>query len=146
MTDIATERFDLTITKSLPATREEVFEAWINPEHLKNWISPLPHGSATVPLLEPKVGGRYQIDMHGEGRTYVHTGEYLELRSPERLVFTWISEGTGHQESVVTIELSEADGGTLLTLTHEKLPSAESAERHTGGWTAIVDNLVRQLN
>ena len=79
MTEVAAQGFDLKITKQLPATREQVFGAWINADHLKQWISPM--GSATVPILEPREGGKFQIDMHGEGETYVHTGEYLELRS-----------------------------------------------------------------
>ena len=143
MTATATGRFDLTITKHLPAPRDEVFAAWTNPDHLKNWISPV--GTASVPVLEPRKGGRFQIDMHGEDVTYVHTGEYLEVDAPERLVFTWISDGTEQQPSVVTIELAEADGGTLLTLTHVKLPSADAATKHTGGWTAIVDQLAARL-
>ena len=102
-------------------------------------------GTASVPLLEAKVGGRYRIDMHGENATYVHEGEYLELNAPQRLVFTWISAGTEQQESVVTIELAEADGGTLLTLKHEKLPTSQSAESHQGGWTAIAENLTKVL-
>ncbi len=144
MTDTATKGFDLTVTKQLPASPEEVFAAWLNPDHLKQWIAPM--GTASVPLLEPRVGGRYRIDMHGENdATYVHEGEYLELDSPQRLVFTWISDGTEQQASVVTIDLAESDGGTLLTLKHEKLPTTQSAEKHQGGWTAIAENLAKVL-
>lgn len=143
MTDTATRGFELTITKQLPASPEEVFSAWLDPDHLKQWIAPM--GTASVPLLEPRVGGRYRIDMHGENATYVHQGEYLELESPRRLQFTWISDGTEQQSSVVTIELAESDGGTLLTLKHEKLPSTQSAENHQGGWAAIAENLAKVL-
>ena len=71
--------------------------------------------------------------------------ERAELDSPHRLVFTWISDGTEQQASVVTIDLAESDGGTLLTLKHEKLPTTQSAENHQGGWTAIAENLAQVL-
>ena len=143
MADTATKGFELTITKLVPASPEEVFAAWTNPDHLKRWIAPM--GTATVPLLEPRVGGRYRIDMHGENDTYVHEGEYLELNAPRRLVFTWISDGTEQQASLVTIDLAASDGGTLLILKHEKLPTEQSAEKHQGGWTAIAENLAKVL-
>ncbi len=144
MTEVTAQEFELKITKVLPAAPEEVFAAWTNPDNLKEWISPTGHG-ATVPLLEAREGGRYRIDMHGENETYVHTGEYLEFRPSERLVFTWISPGTEQKRSVVTIDLAKADGGTLLTLTHENLPSKESTERHLQGWTVIANQLAERL-
>ena len=90
MTEVTAQEFELKITKELPAPREDVFAAWTNPDHLKEWISPTGHG-ATVPLLEARKGGQYRIDMHGDSETYVHTGEYLEFRPPGKLVVTWIS-------------------------------------------------------
>ena len=145
MTEVTAQAFELKITKELPAPREDVFAAWTNPDNLKEWISPTGHG-ATVPLLEAREGGQYRIDMHGENETYVHTGEYLEFRPPERLVFTWISPATEQKPSVVTIDFAEsADGGTLLTLTHEKLPNKETTERHLQGWTVIANQLAERL-
>ena len=47
---------------------------------------------------------------------------------------------------LVTIELQPADGGTELTLIHERMPSAEQAENHKGGWTGGLDNLDRYLS
>ena len=129
----------MTMTKHLPVSPEVVFDAWTTPDHMANWLSPMT--TATVPRLDLRVGGEYQIDMHGGEKDYVHTGRYLEIDRPHKLVFTWLSEGTQQQETVVTLEL-EADGdGTALTLTHERFPSAESRDNHEKGWTAIVEKL-----
>ena len=66
---------------------------------MPEWI--LDGGSATLDL---RVGGKYHMDMHYEGKSYPHDGEYLEIVPPERLVFTWISEATNWLPCIVTIE------------------------------------------
>ncbi len=129
----------LTIKKHLGATPEEVFDAWTTPAHMEGWLSPMT--TASVPVCDLRVGGEFQIDMHGEGKTYMHKGKYLEIDRPRRLVFTWISEGTQRQETVVTLELEADSGGTALTLTHDRFPTAESTEQHRQGWGAILDKL-----
>ena len=136
--------YTLTIKKQLPAPPEVVFDAWTTPSHMANWISPMT--TATVPKLDLRVGGEYRIDMHGENKDYVHTGSYKEIDRPNKLVFSWFSDGTQQQETIVTIELEAAGGGTLLTLTHERIPKEKSRDDHEGGWTTIVDKLEQALN
>ena len=50
------------------------------------------------------------------------TGVFREVKSPERLVFTWMTGGcTGEMprvETLVTVEFTEQAGGTLVQLTH----------------------------
>jgi uncharacterized protein YndB with AHSA1/START domain len=129
----------LTIKKHLTAPPEAVFDAWTTPDHMANWLSPMT--TASVPRLDLRVGGEYQIDMHGEETNYVHKGAYVEIERPHKLSFTWISEGTEQQETLVTLLLTPDGGGTELTLTHERFPSPESRDNHEQGWTAIVAKL-----
>jgi len=68
-------------------------------------------------------------------------GKFKEIDRPHKLVFTWISEGTGQKETLVTLTFVHNDEGTLLTLVHEDFAEAEMVEMHTGGWTAILDKL-----
>jgi uncharacterized protein YndB with AHSA1/START domain len=135
MSDLTT-----TLSKRFDASPEAVFDAWTDPAGMGAWFSPMT--TASVPKLDLRVGGDFQIDMHGEGKDYVHTGRYLEIDRPRKLVFTWVSEGTQDQETVVTLDL-EADGdGTLLTLTHERFPDTESRDNHAKGWDAIIEKFV----
>jgi uncharacterized protein YndB with AHSA1/START domain len=91
--------------------------------------------------LDVRVGGRFTIEMIGDGKTYHHTGEYLEIRRPERLVFTWISAGTNERPSVVTVEFIAQKEGTEIVLTHQGLPTDASTKAHTAGWTALLATL-----
>lgn len=134
----------LNLSRHLLASPEAVFDAWITPSSMGQWLSPMT--TCDVPRLDLRVGGEYQIDMHGEGAVHVHTGKYLEIDRPNKLVFTWHSEGTGQQETVVTLEMKAAGEGTDFTLTHERFPSAESRDNHEKGWTAILAKLEGELS
>ena len=139
------------ITRRFAAPPERVFDAWIEPEALKEWFGP---GEVTTPIAEtdPRPGGHYALEMRSPaGSIYRIEGEYLTVERPDRLVFTWFwKQGdTGllaDHEMLVTIELQPADGGTELTLTHEGLPGANAVEDHGRGWTGALDNLQEVLS
>ncbi len=137
--------YQLEVRKTLSATPEEVFAAWTDPKSLEQWMRP-GEGFSARAKLDPRVGGKYQIDMISKEKTYEHRGVYKRLERPKLLEFTWISEGTNQKESVVTVELFDRGGKTELVLTHRLLPSDEAAKQHKGGWTEIVENLARTLS
>jgi len=71
-------------------------------------------------------------------------GEYRELRPGRKIVFTWQwedDEAWENNVSVVTVELTDRDGGTELRLTHERLPNEASRDGHTRGWNSALDKL-----
>jgi uncharacterized protein YndB with AHSA1/START domain len=129
------------VSRRIGAPPERVFDAWLDPQSLSVWMCP---GATTraEATLEPRVGGRFRIVMHGEGKTYEHTGEYQVIERPRRLVFTWASAFAG--ETRVSVEFEPADGGTKLTLTHEGFVDAEVAKKHKGGWGEILAKLARR--
>ena len=69
-----------------------------------------------------------------------HHGEFLDVRRPTRLAFTWRSRFTGDRPTVVTVELSDEDGKTRLVLEQEGLPP-DARESHEVGWGGILDRL-----
>lgn len=136
---------ELRITRNIAATPDEVYDAWTDPESIKEWMIPLP-GGRTSATLDPRVGGRFRIDMSGEGKTYPHQGEFLRLERPRLIEFTWISMATNQQRSVVTVELRPLGRGqTELTLTHKQLPTDKAVEEHRSGWSAILDHLAEMM-
>ena len=134
----------LVIRKVIPASREEVFAAWIDPESIRDWMCPGDTVTAEA-RLDPRVGGSYRIVMKSPTREYNHTGEYLVVEPPAKLVFTWVSNSTGNQPTLVTVELFARGGACELVLTHERFTNAEDARRHEGGWGQIVDKLTAHL-
>jgi uncharacterized protein YndB with AHSA1/START domain len=80
----------LVIRRLLPARREDVFAAWLDPVSLSQWMCPGEVERATVEV-DPRVGGKFRIVMwrpRAEGAE--HWGEYLAIQPPSLLSFTWL--------------------------------------------------------
>jgi uncharacterized protein YndB with AHSA1/START domain len=131
----------LVVRRFLPFARERVFEAWLDPLSMAQWMRPMGATDATVEV-DPKVGGKFRIVMIEGPKRYEHTGEYLAIEPPGRLEFTWISQATDHRTTTVTIEFLERDRGTELVLTHRRLPPRQ-VESHRQGWSDILELLER---
>lgn len=135
----------LDVTHDLPFSPERVFDAWLDPEMLKKFVTPGP--GMTVPEAEtdPRKGGRFRIVMRApEAGDMPHGGEYLEIDRPNRLVFTWESPYSV-EGSTVTLEFTPIDSGTRVTLTHVRFPDGESRDNHKAGWAAILASLATAL-
>lgn len=121
---------------------ERVFEALTDPRQLPRWWGPT---GFTLPEvdLDPTVGGRYRFGMQPpDGALFHLTGEFLEVRRPRLLVFTfrWEEPDPDDRETTVRISLDDLDGSTRLTLSHSEFVTASRTTLHRGGW---ADSLAR---
>jgi uncharacterized protein YndB with AHSA1/START domain len=133
----------LVIKRLLKRDRREVFSALTDPIKMAQWFYGMETGQAKV-TIDLRPGGKYLIEMFNEeGQNHQAQGTYLEIVPPERLVFTWISEGFV-TDSKVTIELLERGEWTELVLIHE-LPE-DIIEPHRQGWTNCLMHLEVFLN
>jgi len=129
----------LVVRRKLPAPREAVYAAWTDPQSIREWMCPGDVVSAEA-KLDVRVGGSYRILMKGK-EDYDHTGTYQIVDPPSKLAFTWISQGTNHQATLVTLEFLDHGKESELVLTHERFASEDMMKRHQGGWTQIVEKL-----
>lgn len=91
-------------------------------------------------LLEPKIGGKYRIDINGEN---VAIGEYKELIPNEKVVLTWgweDSEVMPPGSTTVEFLLKPQYQGTLLILNHYDIP-VEKVLTNQKGWTHYIDRI-----
>ena len=67
---------------------------------LRRWWAAGPDWGTPLAEVDLRPGGRYRLSMREPGGA-VHTvgGEYLEVRRPERLVYTWAWEDEPGDES-----------------------------------------------
>jgi uncharacterized protein YndB with AHSA1/START domain len=143
----ADKQFDVTRTFNAP--REEVFAAFATPEQVAEWWGPegfdTPLDSVTIEL---RPGGRYDLVMIDSrtGSEFPVRQEVVEVSAPELLVLK--SEPLpefGLPAAVITrIELSDANGGTQMTLSTGPYTS-EMAPNARMGWTQQFDKLERKL-
>lgn len=145
MTDGAQTAAELRLEHTFAAPREDVFDAWTNPEVLRRWWAAGPGWDTPAAEVDLREGGRYRLSMRNpqSGDTHAVVGEYREVRRPDRLVYSWAWEGESSEpeETVVTVEFNDHGDATGVVLVHEGFSSDQSRAAHEHGWHAVLDNL-----
>ncbi|HTB64051.1 MAG TPA: SRPBCC domain-containing protein [Opitutales bacterium] len=134
----------LQVRRHIKASRTRVFDAWTKPELMSQWLNAC--GGQVLSIQNTlRVGGEYSFrTSKPEMGEMAVKGIYKEITPPERLVFTWSYDSAKismKEETLVTVELTEKDGGTEVCLTHERFPDAESCDQHQQGWGRILDQM-----
>lgn len=112
---------EFTITTNIKATAKQIYKSWLSTQrHTK-----MTGGTAFV---SDNIGDKFSA---WDG--YIK-GENLVLEPYKRIVQSWRSTNfEDHEEdSQIEVTLSEAEGETLLTLSHTNVP--ESGEHYIKGW------------
>ena len=79
---------DLVLERIIEAPREKLYEAWTDPELMKQWFVPKPWSLSRVES-DVRAGGASLIVMRSpEGQEFPNKGVYLEVVPGEKLVFT----------------------------------------------------------
>jgi uncharacterized protein YndB with AHSA1/START domain len=125
-----------TVTRLLPAPPEVVYDEWLDPTSLRDWMCPRPARCLGLEV-QPWVGGRLRIDIEDGGVQFFVIGRFTALERPRELEFTW--------ESLVKVALHpRGDQRTLMTIEHTLLPPG-LLQRHQDGWAAIAGQLEAAL-
>jgi len=139
--------FAVRVERTYAAPPEKVFDAFTQAEALKRWFSPSDDYTVRVLACEPRVGGRYRIEMQKTGADPSVVGGVYELVDrPTRLAFSWQWETSPeHGQSRVTVSFESAGSGTRLVLVQEQLPSEESRTAHMAGWNGCLERLSNRI-
>ena len=121
----------------IAARPETVFEFFVDPQKMCEW-------KGRKAELDPRPGGVYRVEINDQA---IARGEYVEIDSPSRVVFTWGWEGQESGEhavlpgsSRVEVDLTPDGDGTLVRLRHLELPE-QSREIHGHGWDHYLARL-----
>ena len=134
------------ITRHIDASPERVFDAWLEPEKIRLWM--LPSSEAVIRAeVDARVGGAFSFVVRRKGEEIDHRGEYLEMKRPLRLVFTWGVPQFSNDSTIVALDFAASGtggAGTDVTLTQSKvIPGFESKVEK--GWNTILDAFVDAL-
>lgn len=131
----ADTREAVEVETRIAASPETVFEFFTDADRMIQWM-----GRSAE--LDARPGGVFRCDINGRA---IASGEFVEVDSPRRVVFTWGWEGDDPivEPGSTTIEVQlEPDGeGTHLRLIHRDLPSSEAAAKHREGWVHYAERL-----
>lgn len=128
---------------------EHVFDAWLEPEWLGQWMfGPKVREEEVLHLkVNPTIGGDFSFLVRRGELEIDHIGEYLEIERPRHLVFTWgIRQEEGTEFSRVTVEIEPESGGCTLRIAHEMAPEwADFVDGAQAAWQRMADALARAL-
>ncbi|MFC9559748.1 SRPBCC domain-containing protein [Agromyces sp. NPDC056965] len=151
MSDTTTnETIGLRLQRRLPATPEQVFDAYTDAEQQKIWFSILDEEPGIVEIdVDLRVGGT-QTAVWGPNREtlFREVQTFLEIDRPHRLVTE--STGSGPDgESMTThvvVTFEAADGGTLVTVEQTGFPTPQVRDFfQTEVWIGAFDRIEAYL-
>ena len=134
----------IQVRRRIPAPRELVYEAWIDPQGLREWMCPGDIISAEA-ALDVRVGGSFRITMRSRERVHEHLGTYQIVEPPAKLSFTWSGGDNPSEITLVTVEFFDQGGACELVITHEGFTKPEIAQRYEMGWGTIADKFAAYL-
>lgn len=120
---------------------EVVWDALTDPSQLATWWGS-PDTYRTFDWeVDLRPGGKWSSKserLDGTQQGYVH-GEYLEVKPPHLLVFTWLASWDGFAETQIRVELTETATGTRVKVRHTGFGDrVASAMGHTEGWKRVL--------
>ena len=157
MNESAEGKDTVRVERTMRASPERVFRAFLDPDLIQQWITP---GDLAVDrvTVDPRVGGRIVVFHSQKGvSTGRFEGEFVKIVPNRELVYRWAFVGTEPEkgeyfDTLVTVTLHPAPGGkTRVTVVHEKLGALrlgapEIYAQVTWGWNNALDKMEKALD
>ena len=151
-------RRGFTLTRTLDAPRDLVFQAWTDPDHMQWFFNPQRTPPGERAEVDLRIGGAWRQRMIvDEDTDYITGGIYREIVPVEKLVFEWGAVGgwpaidpmRGSAGLVVTVELAKKADRTEMVLRVDFPDVLSDAEVRKllgmgmrEGWGDTIDRLV----
>lgn len=138
-----------TITRTLSASRERVWEAWTKPEQLSVWFGGHQCRMEDV-QMDVRAGGAWSGTMVlPDNSTRISwRGQYVEVEQPARLVMEFTDQGVGGTEfDAYTVTLTAAGPGQTLMVVrqsggHLTDEQYKEAEKGTGMFMDVLAEMI----
>ena len=136
---------DLRLERTYDAAPEVVFDAFTDPEAQQELYADAPDWivEATCDL---RVGGRWSIAFGPPGDTPAReTNVFQVVERPRRLVYasTMAMPDGSSIDTTMEVTFEEEAGRTRLTIVQRGFPTPERRDEFAGGWSSILDRLLR---
>lgn len=136
----------LSVTRQFTASAERVFDAFLDPAKAGQFMFATETGKMVRVAIDARVGGSYAFVDRRDGEDVEHEGEYLEIKRPQRLVFTLRVSKYSSDTSTVIIDITPRGAGCEVKLT-QTVPNhyAEQLKQIESGWGMILDHAARVI-
>jgi uncharacterized protein YndB with AHSA1/START domain len=134
----------VTLERKFATDGGNLYDAILDPKLASRFVFPERVGAVVRAESDARVGGTYTVVEMRDGKAVEHTGEYLELIRPSRIVATFAMPTYGVERSTVLIDIAPAGEGCMVTLTHEGVPEAY-AKQVRARWETLLESAERVL-
>jgi uncharacterized protein YndB with AHSA1/START domain len=139
---------DIEINWTFEASREAIWREWTEPERFADWYGgpdfPIPLETVSMDVRD---GGKWNLVMIAGPREIHWDGEYIEVREPERLVFTVSDQPDEDLYDLCTVELTDLGDDSTEMLFQQSgghMPAA-AYRRAKEGWGGMFTYLAERL-
>ncbi len=135
----------ISYRRFVKAPPQLVFQAFTDPEHLRNWWGPR-RLELVVCEVDLRVGGGYRfVSRAPDGQEFGFHGEYRVIEPPHKLEQTFVFEGAPDHYAVETAVFEAVEGGTMVhgRAVHDTLMARDMhvASGMEGGMTESMQRL-----
>lgn len=145
MSQAKMETGTVRVTRTIKASPERVYNAFLDEDALTKWLPP--HGfTGKVHQMDARVGGTYRMSFSSLNKKWTQAfgGKFLELTPFSRIRYTDAFETDVAElkgEMVTTITFKEVAGGTEVHVEQTGVPKTIGIENAQAGWGQSLDNL-----
>ena len=147
----STSDVELRTSRHLPASPQEVFDAYTDAEKQKIWFSILDEEPGIVEIeVDLRVGGQ-QVAVWGPSRDMLfrETQTFLQIDRPHRLVTESVGTSPDGQTMTtrITVTFEADDDGTLMSVHQTGFPSAELRDFFASEvWVGALDRIAAYIS
>jgi uncharacterized protein YndB with AHSA1/START domain len=138
----------LTASKEFNVPVQALYEAWTDPEQLKQWWKPMNMSLSEV-TNELKEDGQISYKFEGaSGAGLTITGSYQQVQPGEKLVYTWnweLPDDKLNSQFKLEVSFSSTGSGSHIEIRQQEEADQESVKPKEGGWDNELNNLATFL-
>jgi uncharacterized protein YndB with AHSA1/START domain len=139
------------VTKQFTKSVQELYDAWINEDKLKQWWHPANNKLVHVEN-EVKEGGniKYEFETHNGDKSFVISGQYKEAEPSAKLVYTWNwtmpgSDASNESHFELIVKFTGNETGSGIHIIQRDLDKEEAIHPRQKGWEEELESLAQFL-